>query len=276
MIQAIVFSRNRAAQLDLLLRSIEARAPIFDPIQVIYRGEFEFAEGYQICKEQHPEVRFLPEKNLSGQVEGLLRDWSDTPCVTFLCDDDLIIRPFIDDPRPDTLLMPTPSLLCISLRLGFNTTHCYPYDRKQEHPGWEVALKDIRMWSWEGKDGDWGYPGSIDGHVFRRNDLLDLLINQPYGSAYHGFSNPNELEEVLNRNCRAIGTPLMACYSQSVLTGVPANRVNTSHPNRNGQEHPLDLISANAQYRAGKRLVLDELSAQQINAAHTELPLVFA
>lgn len=251
--KAIVFSRDRAMQLDLLLTSLEKNAPgVFQPTVIWYAKRDDYQHGYEICAEEHPDARFLREDGLTYQVRSLMLG---PEHVTFFTDDDVLYR--------TTTALPAilAEWICFSLRLGTNTTNCYPHGRPQELP---MSL----TWKWERGDGDFGYPMSLDGHVFRAQDLLPILNT-------HNFSNPNWLEETLMRRAKEIGRPLMACFHESHVVGIPANRVNETTPNRNGETYPYPVQDLNERYLRGERIDLDALDFSDIRGAHQEIPLVF-
>jgi len=266
MIQTIVFSKNRAAQLDQLLQSIARRAPdAFDPINVLWTANSaDYMRGYRLCIERHPNAAFNYEHSFAAQLTETLHK-SQRDYVMFLCDDDLVTKPFVPDPTP-WFLLSTKQILTVSLRLGLNTTDCYPLNRPQQNPNFTFAVRDARVWNWKSADGDWGYPGSLDGHVFRKGDLLSMLSNTDY-------TGPNRLEELLMHRCERQEMNMMACYSESVITGCPLNLVNTTHSrNRNAGQDPL---VANTTYLEGKRPMLYPIERNAVTAAHVELPLVF-
>jgi hypothetical protein len=263
MIAAIVFSRDRAMQLDLLLTSLERNAPgIFDPVHVLWRSGPEYREGYEVCALNHPAVSFVPENDLAAQVRYLLHA---ADFASFFTDDDVLYRPV--DATLTAALHAHPGLLCLSLRLGLNTTFCYPHARNQAYPSYGEK-DDIIAWHWQGAPGDFGYPGSLDGHVFRGADLRAMLDDAR-------FANPNRLEDVLMSKVGALGKPLMVSYRESRLVGIPANIVNTTHPNRYGEQHAYDIAELNFRYLAGERIALDELDFSGIRGAHQEIELRF-
>jgi len=263
-ITAIVFSRDRAAQLDLLLTSLQQLAPeLFRPLSVIWRAtEIGFRDGYGICAHEHPEAQFVEEKDLVGQVRVLV---SEGQFVTFFTDDDVLFR---TAGEPERLLAKHDAAICFSLRLGMNTTHCYPLRRRQERP--QFAQRDgVLVWDWESADGDFGYPGSLDGHVFRAATVRSLVESASYW-------NPNWLEDALMGGMRSIGKPLMACYPESCLVSVPANKVTESHlGNRNGEEHPVTTSELQSRYVSGERIDLAAMDFGPVCGAHHELPYVF-
>ena len=273
MISAIIFSRDRPAQLDLLLASLDRNAPsVFSPVTVIFHAsDYDYAHGYVTCRREHPGVRFVEENEFRQDFFHVL-DLVDTPLVTTFCDDDVLYRPMpAFSIRGSTVrLCEAEDVLCFSLRLGFNTGNCYPLRRMQGLPAF-VSRYDVYgqllAWPWRNGDGDYSYAGSLDGHVWRIDDLRALIGDRP-------FTNPNELEDALVQGCTLAPFATMACYPQSVLVGIPANRVNETHlGNRYGEEHFESERSLNSRYLEGKRLDLDAIRADKVTGAHTELEL---
>ena len=263
-IVATVFSRDRACQLDLLLKSIEKNAPdLFRGINVIWKASTpRYNRGYEICREEHEpneNVVFWGEKDFQPQVESCLT-WGGDYSV-FLCDDDIFYKKF-EGMRPDVFLQRNPGVLCVSLRLGLNTNYCYPLRRPQRKPTLK-AIDGLFSWKWLEADADWGYPGSLDGHIFRRPQLR-LLVGDTYTS-------PNTLEEQLNRNCHRTKAEYMACYPHSFIVGNPINLVNESHPNRHGDFHFKSAEDLNDHYLRGGRVNLDSLKFAHVLGAHTEV-----
>lgn len=244
---------------------------MFFPLDVLYVATTpKYQAAYDICEREHPEVSlFTIQTSFQLQVELWLRFAQ--PHVMFLCDDDIVTRPFTDSPHPISILNSQTDALCVSLRLGTNTVTCYPLRRRQKEPVLTAAIDDARYWQWAVADGDYGYPGSLDGHIFRR-DMVRVMLS------YSQYTNPNELEDKLNQACQKLRRtyPQIVSYTNSLITGNPVNRVNTTHENRHGEFHPRNPLALNGQYLAGHRLNLGTFSRKQITGAHTELALEFA
>lgn len=246
--KAIVFSKDRPMQLDLLLTSLERNAPGLFDVSVLWNSR-SMEEGYAICASEHPKATFIAEDGLTYQVRSLLKG----RLVTFFTDDDVLYRPLSYIPPPLS------GVICFSLRLGRNTTHCYPHGREQSVP-------EQSFWKWKEAEGDFGYPMSLDGHVFRVQDLVPHLGH---------FTTPNWLELMLMGSAEKIGRPYMASFAESHLVGIPANRVQAEMPNRNGETHPYSVQELNHRYLMGERIDLDALDFSDIRGAHQEIPLVF-
>ncbi len=262
----IIFSRDRAAQLDLLLRSLDRFAAPEETWAIVHWSDDEFHAGYEQLEADHPGVRLMPEGTLGGwdferAVRWLLEAGGAT--TTFLCDDDVMFAPA---PFSGHAELELDELLCFSLRLGVNTTVQYPTGFPQIPPA-----VDLGPWPWRLADGDFSYPGSIDGHVFRTADLVELLDGAT-------FPNPTALECVLADRIAAGAIdrrPLMWSYPHSVLVGVPVNRVSRQSNVRFGTVKRMSAELANAAYLRGQRLDLDRIDFSKVDGAHTELELVW-
>jgi len=259
-IPAIVFSKDRACQLDALLMSIEAYAAgRFDPVYVLWTySNPEYRVGYGICAERHRDVIFLHEVNFREDTLALLEG---KKLVCFFTDDDILTGPIYEEIE-ETLAWNR--VLAFSLRLGKNTTYCYPLSRDQALPKYRVDDGGIMSWRWKEADGDFGYPFSLDGHVLRVVDVQTAIQDR-------GFTNPNQLEDILAQRASIFfDRPLLASYQQSRLVGIPANRVNATHPNRfaNGwRTHATAEL--NRRYLAGERI--QEFDCTAVGAAHQEI-----
>lgn len=262
MIPAIVFSRDRGCQLDALLSTLP---DVFGPVSVLYRAtRSRFADGYDACMLYHPAVAFYPETYFRTNVEALLPRRG---LVCFFTDDDLVFGP-VDGPTVQQAL-DDPSVVAFSLRLGSNTSHCYPHDRAQRIPTFERRAGHV-VWGWPDAELDFGYPLSLDGHVLRADDVRRGILGA-------GFRNPNELEDLLAHGAhRLVWRPLLASFPHSVLVGVPANRVNDSHPNRHGGSDADSPAVLNERFLAGWRIDPKLMRFSDVNAAHAEIPYILS
>lgn len=271
----IILSKDRAAQLDLLLRSLERNAPP-EPTAIIYRTSNGLhALGYRKLFEEHRGTAnwlYPDHGNFEQHVKGLVSTDHVDSFVTFLCDDDILYRPLVPNTDPFRWIADGDPLLCASLRLGANTVRQYPSDLPQEIPWPTVGDMGRWMaWPWENGDDvehDFGYPGSLDGHTFRTADLRKMLDGRK-------FPNPTALECALVEGCNELADerPLMACYPHSVLVGNPINRVSEQSGVRFGTTFPVTADECNRRFLAGERIDLDALNFDHVNGAHTEVEL---
>ena len=237
MITAIILSKDRPAQLDLLLGSGAKNT------------------------DQTWDVRIVRDNSGPGFENAIWRSLQKTKTdyTCFMCDDGILYRPITEH------CLPMQDEICFSLRLGDNTTVQYPTAMEQTPP-------EELVWNWtlHHDNGDFGYPGSIDGHIFRTADLIRMLDCKR-------FPNPTALECALVQGCEELADelPLMARARRSSYVGNPINRVSDQSGVRYGTKYPITAAECNRLYAAGQRIDLDALDFTSVNGAHTEIELVW-
>ena len=87
--QLIIFSKNRASQLNLLLDSLKENSfELFDKISVLYKSDFEYSVSYQKLKNEFLNVVFFLESNFRRDLINLIND--DIEATTFMVDDAIL------------------------------------------------------------------------------------------------------------------------------------------------------------------------------------------
>ena len=98
MISAVVFSKNRAAQLHLALHSIQKNFPDISDISVLYTyTDDEFKQGYEIAQEHFPSmdrVSWVEESQFKKDTMDILEKANSHMC--FFTDDDIVYRKVFD------------------------------------------------------------------------------------------------------------------------------------------------------------------------------------
>ncbi|HEX6743691.1 MAG TPA: glycosyltransferase [Solirubrobacteraceae bacterium] len=259
MIDLVAFSKDRPAQLDLLLRSISRFAPAGVQTAVVFTAsEHLHDRGYAVAREAHPWVRWVDEGEAGGFKAATLSLVADAgERIGFLVDDIVFTHPLDVDAAPLAALDADPEVLCCSLRLDPGKTYCYALDRPMTPP-------PATTWHWMGMEGDWGYPMSLDGHIFRTAQIAALLERLQY-------RNPNELEAALAD--APIALPKATCFDVARIVNVPDNRVQETAPNRHGGGSAARFTPA---LLAGRRLDLEPFVGLAVRSVHHEMPLRFA
>ena len=246
-------------QLDACVRSIERCAPYAGAIVVIYKAtNRDFGAAYDSLG-VGSRVRLVPESDDFRRDVMHALDAGDVHTV-FHTDDDIVFR------RPGIAPMPAPGFAAFSLRLGMNTTNCYPLDRPQRLPSFS-ADGEVIAWDWTRADADFAYPMSLNGHVFSTVLLRRML-------ARARFANPNELEAQLHAR-RHLAPRWMLAFRESCLTSIPVNVVSSTHENRAGGNAELAPQALNARFLAGERIDIEATDFSDVRGAHQEIPLVF-
>lgn len=243
MIDWLVFSRDRPLQLDGLLTSFDLHAgDLQRSVTVLHHSSSPlFQLAYLDVAKAHRRHVFWRQSPSFGDD---VREWiaGQGHYIGFLVDDDLFIR----GAPPVETCRPRQDEACFSLRLHYPT----------------------RSWPWRTQSElDYGYPLALDGHIFRRQTIVDLLD--------FPFDDPTRLEAGLAAQADSLPFPLIACDLQQCLVGIPANRVSPTSGMpfmRDERYTPAVLLE---RYLEGWRLSPRGMGVEKVCSAHEELPLAF-
>lgn len=265
--QLIIFSKNRASQLNLLLDSLKENANnLFDKITVLYKSDFDYSIGYQKLKNEHQDVVFVQEINFRRDFINLIDD--DIESTTFMVDDAILFGK-IQNNKIEILKPVVEDYFIFSLRLGSNCVYSHPanlYYKLGEH---EINGDYLIFDYTKQQAGDFRYPLSTDGHIYNTTLIKDLLIEID-------FNNPNTLEANLQMFVFNNSIPKnMVCFKQSKLVSVPVNLVNNSFINRHGLEFKISEKELNDKYLVGEKIDLNAINFSGINGPHKELKYEF-
>lgn len=257
-IRCVVFSRDRPLQLHAFLSSVERHvSDLYRPLVALYRPTGRgFADAYARLREEFPGVEWR-EQGPSFRTD-LRACLGEEPHVVFHTDDDVFFAGAGDvTPREDEV--------CFSLRLGENTSYCYPLDTVESLRD-PVVAGDRISWDWRRQQpGAYAYPLAVNGHVFRGGEAQEWLGTIDY-------RNPNELEAGLQTLGDAV-RPRMAAFRHSRVVSIPANRVNDAFPNRHWGRY--DVEELNERFLKGERLDLDSMDFSAVVSCHQEIGFAF-
>lgn len=262
MINSIVFSKDRAAQLRLLIYSIQKNVPHAFKLNVIYKYSNEsFKAGYdKLINEFGGICNFVEQtEDFKQDVLDLLKSDSEFSC--FFTDDDIIYKSF-DVNRVLENMRSDEDAFCFSLRLGTNVKFCYTMNMENVLGDFE-DLDNVIKWDWTTRYLDFGYPLSVDGHIFKTKDISKL-------SKLVSFNNPNTFEGNLQSFDNFPKTKMIS-FKESVLVNTPNNIVNDTHPNRSGQKHNISVKDLNDDYLSGKIIDMESMIFDNIIGCHQEI-----
>ena len=280
MISGIVFSKDRACQLDLFLRSVKKNAEEFLDITVLYdSSNSDFEKGYQKLKDEH-DVRLIKQSRFYHDIKNILEDSKEYVC--FFTDDDLIYQKISLTKENLEHIFKGP-VSCFSLRMGTNTVLRESHGQIFQDnlpPKEEVfyVFDDIIAWNRTTvpTGGYWSYPLSVDGHIFRKSDIVsfvdEIICWADNGCCKKIKENPNSFEATLQRFYFEL-PPLMACFNESVLVNSPNNRVQDDFENYSGNEFAFSQEDLTSKYLKGYIIDLDKIDFSNIKCPHQELKL---
>ena len=281
MISAIVFSKDRAMQLRLLLESLQLNFSEIKDVHVLYTYSDDlFRHGYEKLKSEFSSVQFVRQSdNFYLDILNLISRSDKYVC--FFTDDDIIYRTV---PESISLLdqifnMP---VSCFSLRLGYNTTI-----RESEGKSFQDALpsqtielsQNLIGWNRTSlpTGGYWSYPLSVDGHIFEKQTMWNF-VNEISCLFEHDCCSgkikqrPNFFESMLQRFYFEL-PPLMTCFTESVVVNSPNNRVQNDFQNVSGSQFSFSQEDLNNKYLEGYIIDLSAINFSNIQCPHQELHL---
>lgn len=241
-------------QLDAFLRSYEQHVKPLGEVHVLYAASnARHAVAYEQVFVLHPCAVPCLETSFKTNLLELLPDDGN---IIFFVDDMIFVRSWT--------VLEVPGL---SLRLGPNLTRNYASaDMRQLLPSFQPSV-NVGCLSWQWSEGElaWGYPLSLDGHVFDLREIRPLI-------ARTHFVSPNTLESGLQQFQPQFLQGRGTCYCMSRVVNVPWNRVQEDWPNRCGEGNDAETLLA--QWEAGQQIDLSGLYGVVNQSVHQEFPLV--
>lgn len=209
--KCLIFSKNRAAQLDTLLRSMEDFLWM-DSWEISILGYYEegiHKDTWELLKSKWQGVEFIDEQK--GEFERQVRKFidSDMDNIMFMVDDGIFLN------KCEKLTYQIPAGGSISYRLGYEMLK---YSKlSADHYHWYFTCEAMKQ-----EAADWRYPFSVDAHAYNINDIRDILKTVT-------FKNPNTFEDNIYKfhkdnkvieSCRCMRTPSFVNFPLNVVQDI--------------------------------------------------------
>ena len=269
----LIFSFNRALQLDATLRSLMFHCEdISDAhIKILYKVDSKIhSNQYAQLQDEYrffSKIQFVEENNFRADVISLMAPFDH---VLYLVDDNIFVEPFKLTDVVQILNQEKESI-GLSLRLGKNTDYCYSLNCSQSVPNYITISQFFMRFNWTSAEADFGYPLELSSSVYSIKKILPLLQQL-------SFNSPNTLEATLNANKAVFQTefPLLLSYEKSKTFCVPINKVQTvANSNRVGNVEEYSSNELAKTFRNGKRIDIANYIGFTPNACHQEVDIVF-
>jgi len=236
-IDCMIWSKDRAMQLDLLLRSVRDMYPDVNKVHVRYDySTEEFKQAYDRIRDTDYDINicYYKQGTLEQDTKDILR--AITSKYMFCCvDDGVFIAPLRNTDR--LLEAFTEDVSAISIRMSPDITYCYGSKMDSPVPKFTECKHNYLKWKWSESHymTDWGYPGAIDSQIYRTQWLRDIIL--PFN-----FTLPTHLETHLNTNREKFFKPYMVSNNYTCLLNVPMNRIQQEwFHNPHGEIDPQEL-----------------------------------
>lgn len=259
-INIIIFSKNRACQLELFIRSMKEYFKEFNECNITIQYTYstpEFEKGYQRVMEIHSDSNLNYFYEMYPFQTSLLSQFSpNKPYSVFFVDDNVFKEPFSMEDDEFKRWEKKDDVLTLSLRLHPRLNYCYPARIHQKAPPMVGGV-----FEWVGKVGDFGYAMSLDGHFFRTQHISHYLYNIRY-------TGPNDLESQMAM--RPIPISKMICYDKSRIMNIPLNKVQNFNNNVHGH---ITAEFLNQNFLEGKRISLNNIRGLENTSCHQEIEI---
>jgi len=285
----IVFSKDRALQLDAALRSFfrHCRDPEQVSLAVIYTGSSRLSlDQYSQLQHDFPAAEFIAQGDFRQDVFDLVRipgsrvgrfalraglaKRPDKRLVLFLVDDNIFVRDF-GLAGVTTALQEEEDALGFALQMGRNLNYCYPLDLPLEFPTAIPVHGDIVKYRWPDAGRGLDYPLEVSSSLYRLGDVARLLAGLD-------FRNPNTLEAHMAARAGSFRRthPYLMCFTQSVTFCNPANRVQSDYANRAGEYEDRSAASLAQLFERGYRVDVARYDGFVPSSCHQEVDLALS
>jgi len=299
-ILTVIFSRDRAMQLDATLQSLIRHCQDIrsSKITVLYKTTDEnHSCQYQELEKRYPQVEFYRENSFRENLfevffkalslEGLHKIYLQIVLffgrlvsfcagkmplpghVLFIVDDTIFVRDW-EIKKICQLLDRHQDVLGFSLRLGLNTKYCYTLKCPQRTPEYVELGADVIKFNWVGSDADFCYPLELSSSIYRIADILPLLGKIK-------FKNPNQLEGQMAITAKryAKRQSFLLSFLQSAAFSVPVNKVQDANANHAGLIFSYASAELAKMFGEGLRINITALDSFTPNACHQEVEFLF-
>ena len=266
MISTVIISKDRPAQLHLLLESLHKYAGNLFDITVIFEyTKNDFGLGYQQVQEYFYRknrwshvfpIRWRQRdgENLSLEIIAAGMSKGDLIC---LFNDENVLFDRICSYKKIKKLFDYNGISALSLRLGNNTIVQNPYESESFFADIPTSGDFIldKFLLWEASDiepyTNFGIPFSTGGHIYHKNVLFNVLGRIP-------IEDHNEFESLIQDKLysgyfKSRVPTKMSCLEYSAVVQNTIDKISDVEPNDLG----VSLETINTRYLKGKRISLD-------------------
>ncbi len=186
-IVSVIFSKDRAMQLDGFLASYFENVVNYSPIKVLfYTSDEAHQKSYQDLKKIYSNfpVEFIAESNFRKNLIDVLENSYQDRVVFYV--DDMLFSQKIDY---NWLKDVNPLKDIVSLSRGKDLNYSTVLAKKLDVPSFTKVSENLYHFRWNeiNEFSDWTYPIGVSGYMFSRPEIVAMIKATP-------FKAPNSLE----------------------------------------------------------------------------------
>lgn len=265
-VECIMFSKDRVLQLHALLSSYFEKINFPPKVYILYQtSSAAHQNAYEDLKSlfSDRDAEFIKQSSDQSFREDVIRLLKSlrSEKVFFLVDDIIFTE---DTDIADFAKISTDEFIP-TLRMGMNLMECFPLQKQQPQPQFiqhQLTEPDKIAWQWDQGIYDWGYPLSLDGHLFSAREITII-------TEFIDFRAPNSYESNLQRFNWLFQHRLGIGYRKSKTVNVACNRVQTENDNICGNIHQDYLLD---QWTKGFQMDYRKLYGFVNKGAHQDIP----
>jgi hypothetical protein len=266
MIGALIFSENSPMRLEALLRSASINASgIFGSLSVIYSATSASSKkGYEIVSKEFPCVGWVEMSNMKADVLSAIEN-SGASSTCFLSDCDVFFSNVFGMHDEIEKTLEDQSVICFSLRLGENTTKCYLMAIDNRLYGQHTVGENSIKFDWKKHYLDFGNPFSINGHVYRSQEILKMLRKLT-------FDSPSDMDDAMQL-FQEYPKEMMASFKKSAVVTLPRLEIMSMVKNRKERPTAQSDSELTEAFLSGSRIDLGAMDFSSVNACYLEAEL---
>lgn len=230
MINTIIFSIDKALSLRILLESLHINGSnLFNNITIFYISISQKEEYEKLIKESSSNIEWIQITDFKKQLLETLNKKLEFTC--FFMDNNILYKKIKHSETLLDLFKIHSDLFCFSLRLGKNINFCSLTDTENVLKNEQYIDEKFMLWNWSKHYLDFGFPLSLNGHIFRTKEIVKL-------TNVTSFNNPESLEESW-QNFDNFPKEMMASYIQSAL--INDSNIIGYNKQHNPDEQPIEF-----------------------------------
>jgi hypothetical protein len=259
----IIWSKDRAAQLYLLLESIDrVFSDFYHKTTVLYTfSDKKYEDGYNECLKFNCDL--IKENSFYEDSISILENAR--PKICLLTDDTVFYSPIDSNEYEQALnFLNYAANNIFSFRLGKNTIIQDHINQTKQIDLVPLRNEDVNYWKASSYPNsmNYGYPFAIDAHLYNKHFLLPKVKS-------FVWKNTNDLEgglQKFNKEVQDIG-----CFDNSRAVNIPYN--NISGLTLVNDKNNISLEEANNKFLQGYKIDLRSIEQEKIVGCHQDVNL---